>query len=287
MAKPTAKSTVVQMRQYIRDNKLNKQPIRLGMKRAELIAHLRKMGHYDSQHDKPSAKLPAPKAVPKPAPKRKVLKKAQEVGGEGSGVMPNPPLPKKKAPAPKKKAPEPKKKAALFPATLSFRKESFKDLAEVEAMLEKEERPEAIKELKALRRKGRTLETQYKRGWLQRPGGSLPGDAGYKKARGPAVKEPTDKSIDFQKIKEILKSSEFDFRATMKIVDNGKRLLVGSHADDNVNELITKIDKLFKSNPLVYNNVIFQTNSYAPNPKTGEQDGVYRKPKKIFMGKLL
>ena len=188
MAKPTAKSTVVQMRQYIRDNKLNKQPIRLGMKRAELIAHLRKMGHYDSQHDKPSAKLPAPKAVPKPAPKRKVLKKAQGVGGEGSGVMPNPPLPKKKAPAPKKKAPAPKKKvapkkkAALFPATLSFRKESFKDLAEVEAMLEKEERPEAIKELKSLRTKGRRLETQYKRGWRERPGGPLPGDAGYKKA---------------------------------------------------------------------------------------------------------
>ena len=144
MAKPTAKSTVVQMRQYIRDNKLNKQPIRLGMKRAELIAHLRKMGHYNSQHDKQSA-------------------------------MPNPPLPKKKAPAPKKKA-------ALFPATLSFRKESFKDLAEVEAMLEKEERPEAIKELKSLRTKGRRLETQYKRGWRERPGGPLPGDAGYKKA---------------------------------------------------------------------------------------------------------
>ena len=72
----------------------------------------------------------------------------------------------------------------------------------------------------------------------------------------------------------------------MTKVDKGKRLQVGSY-EDNVNELITKIDKLFKSNPLVYNNVIFQTNSYAPNPKTGEQDGVYRKPKKIFMGKLL
>jgi hypothetical protein len=96
MVKPTAKSTVAQMKQYIRDNKLNKAPILLGMKRAELITHLRKMGHYDSQHDKPSAKVPAPKAVPKPAPKRKVLKKAQGVGGEGSGVMPNPPLPKKK-----------------------------------------------------------------------------------------------------------------------------------------------------------------------------------------------
>jgi hypothetical protein len=96
MVKPTAKSTVAQMKQYIRDNKLNKAPILLGMKRAELITHLRKMGHYDSQHDKPSAKLPEPKAVPKPAPKRKVLKKAKGVGGEGSGVMPNPPLPKKK-----------------------------------------------------------------------------------------------------------------------------------------------------------------------------------------------
>ena len=76
MAKPTAKSTVGQMKEYIRLKKLNKAPILLGMKRAELIAGLRKLGHWDAQHDKPSAKVPAPKAVPKPAPKRKVLKKA-------------------------------------------------------------------------------------------------------------------------------------------------------------------------------------------------------------------
>ena len=88
MVKPTAKSTVAQMKQYIRDNKLNKAPILLGMKRAELITHLRKMGHYDSQHDKPSAKLPAPKAVPKPAPKKKVAKKlsaaeaTKQLGGD-------------------------------------------------------------------------------------------------------------------------------------------------------------------------------------------------------------
>ena len=101
------------------------------------------------------------------------------------------------------------------------------------------------------------------------------------------LKKVEDTSIDFKKIKEILKESKYNFRNTMTKVDKGKRLQVGSHDDDNVNELITKIDKLFKDIPLVYNNVIFQTNSYAPNPKTGEQDGVYRKPKKIFMGKLI
>lgn len=103
MAKPTAKSTVKEMKDYIRTNRLNKAPIPLGMKRAELIAGLRKLGHWDGRHDKPGAKVPAPKPVPKPAPKRKVPKKAQVVGGEGSGVMPNPRLPapkKPKAPAP-------------------------------------------------------------------------------------------------------------------------------------------------------------------------------------------
>jgi hypothetical protein len=44
MAKPTAKSTVSAMKDYIRVNKLNKAPIRLGMKRDELIAGLRKYG---------------------------------------------------------------------------------------------------------------------------------------------------------------------------------------------------------------------------------------------------
>ena len=41
MAKPTAKSTVSQMKDYIRANRLNKAPILLGMKRADLIAGLR------------------------------------------------------------------------------------------------------------------------------------------------------------------------------------------------------------------------------------------------------
>lgn len=80
MVKPTAKSTVKEMKDYIRTNDLNKAPIRIGMKRADLIAGLRKLGHYDSRHDKPGAKAPvqaiadrpaqAPARKKKPAPKK-------------------------------------------------------------------------------------------------------------------------------------------------------------------------------------------------------------------------
>ena len=68
MAKPTAKSTVSQMKDYIRANRLNKAPILLGMKRADLIAGLRKLGHYDSRHDgvAPKRKAPAPKKPKEP-----------------------------------------------------------------------------------------------------------------------------------------------------------------------------------------------------------------------------
>ena len=74
MAKPTAKSTVKEMKDYIRTNRLNKAPIPLGMKRAELIAGLRKLGHWDAQHDgaAPRRKPPAPRKpkAPAPPPKR-------------------------------------------------------------------------------------------------------------------------------------------------------------------------------------------------------------------------
>jgi hypothetical protein len=69
MAKPTARSTVSAMKDYIRANRLNKAPIRLGMKREELIAGLRKLGHWDAQHDG----APAPRRKP-PAPKKPVPK---------------------------------------------------------------------------------------------------------------------------------------------------------------------------------------------------------------------
>ena len=107
MAKPTAKSTVGQMKEYIRLKKLNKAPILLGMKRAELIAGLRKLGHWDAQHDKPSAKVPAPK---KPAPKKDDEVRAGDksarprVDPKKLVVIKKPEAPKKEAPAPKKRS---------------------------------------------------------------------------------------------------------------------------------------------------------------------------------------
>ena len=74
MAKPTAKSTVSQMKDYIRANRLNKAPIRLGMKRDELIAGLRKLGHWDAQHDGTAPKRKSPK---KPAPVRAIADKPE------------------------------------------------------------------------------------------------------------------------------------------------------------------------------------------------------------------
>lgn len=82
MAKPTAKSTVSAMKDYIRINKLNKAPIRLGMKRDELIAGLRKLGHWDGRHDKPSAKRKPPKAPALPPKRAKVVAKPVDLQGD-------------------------------------------------------------------------------------------------------------------------------------------------------------------------------------------------------------
>ena len=73
----------------------------------------------------------------------------------------------------------------------------------------------------------------------------------------------------------------------ISITKGGKYLRAVSFNIKDVDELIKKINKIYKSNPLVYNNVIFTTNPYTPNPKTNEQDGVYRKPKMIFKGKMI
>ncbi len=51
MQKPDNHSTLKYMRDYIRANKLNDKPIKLNMKRAETIKHLRKLGHWDDVND--------------------------------------------------------------------------------------------------------------------------------------------------------------------------------------------------------------------------------------------
>jgi len=56
MPKPNAKSTVKQMKDYIRSKKLNRPEVRLTMRKAELISGLKKIGHWDSKHDAPKPK---------------------------------------------------------------------------------------------------------------------------------------------------------------------------------------------------------------------------------------
>ena len=51
MPKPTAHSTLKEMKAYIRSRKLNKAPVRLGMRRPQMIEALRSIGHYDTRHD--------------------------------------------------------------------------------------------------------------------------------------------------------------------------------------------------------------------------------------------
>jgi hypothetical protein len=109
------------------------------------------------------------------------------------------------------------------------------------------------------------------------------------------VDKDVPKSVKLSKeqtkeIKKILKDNDEKKKlmvGRISITKDGKYLRVVSSFIKNVDKLIKETDKIYKSIPLVYNNVIFTTNPYTPNPKTGEQDGVYRKPKMIFKGKII
>ena len=71
--KPNNKSTLKEIKQYIRDNKLNKAPIKLTMNKPELVKKLKELGHYEEVKSKPKPKS-KPKAKPKPKPKPKKKK---------------------------------------------------------------------------------------------------------------------------------------------------------------------------------------------------------------------
>jgi len=51
MDKPDNHSTLKYMKLYIKDKKLNEKPIKLNLKRADTIEHLKKLGHWDSSKD--------------------------------------------------------------------------------------------------------------------------------------------------------------------------------------------------------------------------------------------
>jgi hypothetical protein len=50
--KPNVNSTLPEIKAYVREYKLNKPEIKLGMKKADLIAGLKKHGHWDSRPKK-------------------------------------------------------------------------------------------------------------------------------------------------------------------------------------------------------------------------------------------
>ena len=63
MPKPHGKSSVKEMKDYIRKHGLNKPQIRLSQNKAGLVAGLKKVGHWDKKHDKKPV-LKAPKTTP-------------------------------------------------------------------------------------------------------------------------------------------------------------------------------------------------------------------------------
>ena len=64
MPKPNKTFTVKQMKDYIRQHKINHPAVKLSMKRADMIEGLKKTGHWDTSKDTPTPKKPAPKKKP-------------------------------------------------------------------------------------------------------------------------------------------------------------------------------------------------------------------------------
>ena len=51
MPKPNSKSTLPELRAYVREKKLNKPEIKLTMNKSQLVAGLKKHGHWDHKAD--------------------------------------------------------------------------------------------------------------------------------------------------------------------------------------------------------------------------------------------
>lgn len=77
MEKPHSKSTLKYMREYIKENELNKKQITLGLKKPEMIKRLKELGHWNDKNDSDNS---VPKSVPKPTKitVKKTMKKKEE-----------------------------------------------------------------------------------------------------------------------------------------------------------------------------------------------------------------
>jgi hypothetical protein len=126
MAKPNSTWNLTQLKHYVRERRLNKPEIRLTMRKGELVAGLKKHGHWEEGKKVAPAKKVAPKKVApakKAAPKKKEtlyeknMRQSKEL--EAKRGKPKlrtghtqPPAPAKKKAAPAKKA-GPKKKSRM------------------------------------------------------------------------------------------------------------------------------------------------------------------------------
>lgn len=98
MTKPNVNFTVNQMKDYIRSNKLNHPAVKLGMKRADMIAGLKTAGYWEETEKAKKTKAKPKTATPKPepetkttikkAPKKISKKKQKEIDWEKLKVMP-------------------------------------------------------------------------------------------------------------------------------------------------------------------------------------------------------
>jgi hypothetical protein len=71
MSKPNVTFTVKQMKDYIREKKLNHPAIKLSMRRAELIEGLKKAGHWDNKTKSKATKKPKKEPTDKSSTKMK------------------------------------------------------------------------------------------------------------------------------------------------------------------------------------------------------------------------
>jgi len=101
--KPNSSFTVKQMKDYIRSKKLNHPDVKLSMKKADMIAGLKKAGHWE---EKPKEKAKPKKPVKKSAKKLSTLEAKKLLGGdlpkENYGGQSQKSKPKAKSKTPKK-----------------------------------------------------------------------------------------------------------------------------------------------------------------------------------------
>ena len=79
MPKPNSSWTLKQIKDYVRSHKINKPEVRLGMRKPELIAGLKKHGHWEGTTTVTKSEFTkARRGLRKAVPKKKVVKGVQK-----------------------------------------------------------------------------------------------------------------------------------------------------------------------------------------------------------------